>query len=511
MHLESFIFDLVLNSEKNKRDDGYIERDINILNILFGFSDERYPNGQSIANKFSLSREFIRQRIEKKVTNAITEYDKNIFQRYINTVSDKSIYTFKSLKNELLSNGLNILEMNAFGFHNFIHYLDIDFPYDIYNFEIIKANRKDFSSLEDFLLIKKDKIKPIRKIFKNIFISPGLSGLVDLSEIKHDSIPIELIRYIITNYRGSWIYYDNGKHWFTFENRDNVIINKLGKIKSLIDNCESQKLSEIIHSSITTRTIKYTYPNPSIIKAYLEDSIYTDYIDDKIYFKDNLEIPALSESDNIIINYFNQNKITEASYSELKETYIKHNFTEANAVKNCYHSPFLFVDKSSGRKNYKLNYITQYTDFRIAIIKDKYVEYREKLIKHYENTDIDINSFRRAEQSILHDYLFKGKTESKCAICSKSYSIKSLVTAHKKKRSECTENERIDPRIVWPLCKFGCDYIYEERYININKENGIIIENKISDLTVSEKEKISEIIGNKIDDEWLFRSKKYFN
>ena len=96
----------------------------------------------------------------------------------------------------------------------------------------------------------------------------------------------------------------------------------------------------------------------------------------------------------------------------------------------------------------------------------------------------------------------------KCAICSKTFSIKSLVTAHKKKRSECTENERIDPRIVWPLCKFGCDYLYEERCIIVR--NGKTVANNTESLKKSEWEIVKGLENREISEDWLYKSEMYF-
>ncbi len=88
---------------------------------------------------------------------------------------------------------------------------------------------------------------------------------------------------------------------------------------------------------------------------------------------------------------------------------------------------------------------------------------------------------------------------------------KSLVVAHKKPRSKCSDNERTDPYIVMPACKFGCDYVYEKRWIKI--VNGIVKENEAKTLNLLTNERlfIESIKGRKIDDLWIQGDTSYFS
>ena len=48
-----------------------------------------------------------------------------------------------------------------------------------------------------------------------------------------------------------------------------------------------------------------------------------------------------------------------------------------------------------------------------------------------------------------------------------------LHAAHIKQRSECTKKEKTDPNIVMPLCKLGCDDLFEQGFILINSKGRI--------------------------------------
>tara|TARA_Y100001980_G_C14308348_1_gene133361 strand:+ start:154 stop:591 length:438 start_codon:yes stop_codon:yes gene_type:complete len=69
---------------------------------------------------------------------------------------------------------------------------------------------------------------------------------------------------------------------------------------------------------------------------------------------------------------------------------------------------------------------------------------------------------RRLEQGFLRKNLFKNHTLFSCCCCKKEYPISFLVATHIKKRSHCNNEEKLDENIVIPLCKFGCDELYEK-------------------------------------------------
>lgn len=74
----------------------------------------------------------------------------------------------------------------------------------------------------------------------------------------------------------------------------------------------------------------------------------------------------------------------------------------------------------------------------------------------------------RKEQSFLRQFLFANNKISTCGICGKEFPVKLLVAAHIKRRANCTIDEKLDYKnIVMPMCKLGCDALYENGYITI--------------------------------------------
>jgi hypothetical protein len=123
-------------------------------------------------------------------------------------------------------------------------------------------------------------------------------------------------------------------------------------------------------------------------------------------------------------------------------------------------------------------------------------------------TDETREQVARKEQHILKEWLFKDKTHENCAICGQEFNVKTLVTAHKKPRSDCNDAERLDPYIVMPVCLMGCDYLYENIYIYID---GVGIEKGLSFPNArAESSFIKHLVGRKVDEKWLLGNQSYF-
>lgn len=130
------------------------------------------------------------------------------------------------------------------------------------------------------------------------------------------------------------------------------------------------------------------------------------------------------------------------------------------------------------------------------ITKEEFELEIDKLMDH-ESLDREVTSLARVEQSRLRNYLFKNKPIGTCGICNKVYPVNFLVAAHIKKRSLCSREERLDyENIVMPMCKFGCDDLYEKKYIYIN-DDGIISININNIDTIPLNKYLADLDGEK--------------
>jgi hypothetical protein len=104
---------------------------------------------------------------------------------------------------------------------------------------------------------------------------------------------------------------------------------------------------------------------------------------------------------------------------------------------------------------------------RFNLFSETYIEEIDKSNFNKITLDLDLTEqsyigLRRLEQGFLRKNLFENNTLFNCCCCKKEYPISFLVAAHIKKRSHCENEEKLDENIVMPLCKFGCDELYEK-------------------------------------------------
>ncbi|MFB4326419.1 HNH endonuclease [Priestia sp. BR_2] len=136
--------------------------------------------------------------------------------------------------------------------------------------------------------------------------------------------------------------------------------------------------------------------------------------------------------------------------------------------------------------------------------------YRNALSKFQSGQPLDAEgkALRRAEQGFLRQHLFGSSLTGYCGVCGEELPVNLLVAAHIKKRAECTPEEKLDVfNIVMPMCKLGCDDLYERGYISV--KDGEIVVNEQKYLTSSLKVYI-EKINKKLCLHWSEESLKYF-
>lgn len=108
--------------------------------------------------------------------------------------------------------------------------------------------------------------------------------------------------------------------------------------------------------------------------------------------------------------------------------------------------------------------------------------------------DAEVTAKRRTEQDYLRKNLFRNMKVANCGICSEEMPVQFLVAAHIKKRMFCSTKEKLDAEnIVMPMCRFGCDDLYEKGYISV--ADGRVIKINDKNLTTIVEKYIEKIVG----------------
>ena len=108
--------------------------------------------------------------------------------------------------------------------------------------------------------------------------------------------------------------------------------------------------------------------------------------------------------------------------------------------------------------------------------------------------DKKIKTAARVEQRFLRQHLFKYKKTSTCVICTNEYNVEFLVCAHIKKRSKCINNEeKRNLNNVAPMCKLGCDELFERGYIAVKNKKIIVLNDQVTEIL---ENYMKRLIGN---------------
>lgn len=487
-------------------DTQYYHRNVELISYFFGFGDAVWPTLEETGAAFGVgTRERTRQIINKYFYKKVTKADIPSVRTFAALLCQQD----KWLQSELVSAGkeAGLIEDNVSirGILNLMKGLKVASGYEFYTPTLDKASRTTLTQFEEIFIINKNKISSLRKKLKIAVGIPGEIGVAKLAYIKDQlGDDYSFIKELIKNSPTSWVKENANDFWYLFENKENVLINYSEKVFSEITKCHSSRLATAFRNALDGRTRKNPYPPQTVIEEYLLTSIYFKNNNRELSFLN--ETTQLTKIEHEIAQFFAE--VGETDFPTIRNFLEEKGYILPTISKNVGNSPLVFVDKTKGRSHYKYSFINN--DSLQKIKKDdRYEIYFDKLRKlQTTGTDTSIEQQARKEQGILQDWLFGKKASECCAICGKKYNTKALVTAHKKKRKDCNDAERLDPHIVFPLCVFGCDYLYENDYIRIH--NGAVLQGKNESKLFSEKKLLQEVVGNSLSEKWFRGNLSYF-
>lgn len=496
----------------NIRNVATLDRDIQIVLTYFGLGTQPYPTYKSVAEEFGGSRQGVQQIVSNRFFNKIQDGDLEIVRIIIQQIEQNDISYVDNFIQQLNQKGLVTGQVHIRGLFRFLQKLGYCLDYNLYNIELGPATEADYVQNEKLLFIRNAIHAEVVERMRIIKTLPGIHGMVNFLDViamnswlKDSNIP--LYQSLIIHDKSAKVFLESNDEqnmWYLFEERSNVLMNALGKVVNITDKVKTDILAETIHSDISKRSLPKRNPTVDIIKQYLRNSTYIQIEGE--YAKIDVDQRNLTGIEQDIYDYFKGENKETASFPELNSYLERKGHEEAYRKQKLYHCPFLYVDKSRGRGNYQLMLIHQFSPDQEN--ENNYETYRNKLKDLQGKTDVTREAKQRREQSLLQDWLFKNKETEECAICGRTFSCRSLVTAHKKKRSNCTEEERTDPYIVMPTCVFGCDYLYENEYIKIR--SGYIHSQKTENLPATEREYVQGLENRAVDPRWLHGSERYF-
>lgn len=503
--LEQWLAASIPGEKKNKR------RDIKVVLNCYGFGDLAWPTDEEIGIELGVGgRERVRQVKNDSFLNSVKLDQLPIAKKTFELIESHACIPIPEVRSQLVREGLSSENTTIRGGLNLAHAFGRCSNFELYDSTLEPLSRSEAEFGGNTFLIQKDTRARLKEGLKKARTLPGRLGLAKFdylrSELGSDADAESLVN-IIRNTSDVCIVREQGDDWYVFEDRDNTLINNCEKIYTLTEQCSVAVLSRTLENAFRRRTHEtYSYPTSAVLAQWFEQSKWFVVEDGAAKFNGKKKDLTGIEKD--AVSYLQEVEISD------RPSFMNHllglGHGKSSAAKAITASPLVTVDKSGQRETYQLISRAAKKEVNLNTPANPYQVCKNKLKQLLvSGTDSPSEGISRKEQSELRKFLFSNKETDACAICGEEFSVRALVAAHKKKRSCCTDSERVDPNIVFPLCLFGCDHLYELDMIRI-------VGNKVETANLpvhdgADKIRALALSGRVIDSRWLKGAEAYFS
>ena len=294
--------------------------------------------------------------------------------------------------------------------------------------------------------------------------------------VKPYKVILSILQYLEEKEEGAGYLSEDEFYWlgyYHYETKgagllDDELINLSEKIIELRLNGGWRKFSDISNS-----TVHLSYPKGMLNNSSVLTTDNSDYPGVRDFFvglvpnaKKRIEKSILASNER-----FEFNRTISFRDRELNFNYSEYLYSYENI------NTWLGLMGYYGSYDQNFNVIHPTEDFDSDSYEKLRITTQLKRLSVLERTTI---TRRRTEQQYLRKYLFRGSDSGECGFCERLLPVKFLETAHIKKRSHCTDDEKRDPNVVMPACHLGCNKLFEESkivvtakgYIQVN-DNGL--------------------------------------
>jgi len=486
-------------------------RNTRIVLDYYGFGDLPWPTLEEIAIRFSLTRERVRQIITDSFKREANTAQLPIASAVFDAIERHELAPVSELRVELMDQGLASADTTIQGVLHLAHDLGRCNGYHLYDSSLRRVVRSEAEFESNTSLVNPNVLSELRSGLRQARTLPGLLGLARFEDLRTRIENAEIAERVISfvNESPDAVKVNAGdERWYVYEDRDNTLLNACGKIRSVSERLDIDVLSSTLRNALRRRSPgPFSFPQVEVISEWIESSRWFRVDGKSVEFLG--EKRDLAEIEQAVVEY-----LSSVDYSlcrPLKEDLLAKGYSTSATATAIMASPLVAVDKSGQRTKYTYTLISKAGTVRDRPPQalNRYQGFRNRLKTLLAaGTDVHGVSLSRREQAILREWLFGDDVESHCAICGRRFSVSALVAAHKKRRSICSESERVDPYIVFPLCVFGCDHLYESGALKILR--GEVVAGKVRRSDAQDMVRVQELVGRELHEDWLRGDVAYF-
>lgn len=486
-------------------------RDAQAVLLHYGFGDIAWPTLEQIGEQLSIgTRERVRQVLNSTFKTKASIEHFPVLRVALEEISKVDFESIPEIRKRLTSLGVISPSTRIRGLLNLGSDLRAIVNYEFVDHNLTKLSRSEAEFDEKTFLGTKSAIGDLKKTFKKAKTLPGLLGLATKAYLEDEigSEAADRIWRFMELGAEAEVIQDGDQQWYIFEERDNTIVNSCEKIASISTANNVHILAETLRNSLRRRAQKYEYPSSEVIRKWIYQSKWFEITDGTAVFLGSPQ--PLTEVEQAVVQHLAGKG--PSKYPPLKEHLLVLGFSKPNIDKAVTASPLVYVDKTDTRGRYIYTLISKVENTgEFSTDSDERYRSFSNRLKRLLSTgapEVSREVLVRREQAILREWIFNGKLAESCAICRKEYSIAALTTAHKKKRADCTDSEKTDPRIVFPLCLFGCDFLYESGMVRII--NGKVVSSRKDTGKTTDILMANAVDGNAVEERWLEGKASYF-
>lgn len=486
------------------------QRNIDLIACFYGFRGAKWPTYEEVAETYDIGT---RQRVQQIIKKAFHSHAKAIdfpaVQSCAAILQQRAYWPADAFLDTLTANAIEVPGGNVQGLLNLMHELDLASSYQAYTQDFREMTRTLLAQDMQVILLTRDTADALCEAFKWATDRPSRVGIANLRQLADEKgwsnefyLPLRSAVALSTR---AWSWQDGDNFWYTFEHRKTTFRTYGGKVFSVVGATTAHHLAEVYENALHGRTVSVPFPPVNVIETYLRESLLFQHEGDLI--RSTGKANELTDVEHAIVDFFKTTPT--ASYPKLRDYLLQKHFSKPIIDKQITHSCLVHVDRSLGRGQHAYSLVKQFNISGQAVVVNDYAAYRERLRKLYENeTDENCEATRRKEHSILQAWLFDGKVTERCALCGDQFHIGALITAHKKKRANCTTAERLDPHIVMPACALGCDFLYERGYVYV--QDGKVQVNALKQAGTAEYQRAKSLSGKAVLEKWLQGKLEYY-
>lgn len=474
----------------------------------YGMGSLIWPTGQSLANSYKGlgTRERVRQIINAHYKDKAPEFALPLASAVAEILEARTFWFENDYLQELVSAGLTAGVVTAKQLLSYLHSQGLVLDFDVYQTDLNSATRRSYTDYDERVILTKTRKNRLKSLYIRSQKIVGLNGLCRIGHVsdeidENDKVALCKIMKI---HKGVWSTERDGVFWYVFEDRQNTLVYNAKKVFSVVKTCKVNSLARLLTNSLKARTSSLgEYPEEKLVKEWILNSKHFRVVSGIVSVKSS-DLNLTEIEDDVVDLMRGRGAM---SSQEISQGLTQRGHKAASIQKSTYYSSLVDVDRSSGLRNFRFTLVSELVSDIIPSLDDPYEILKAKL-QEIEDLEAPEESKRRREQGLLRDWLFGESSHANCAICDREFNVRALVTAHKKKRSRCTESEKRDPYIVFPLCLFGCDYLYEHGFVTVS--GGKIIAS-LSAKGKSEAEIVELLIGRNLSECWLRGPASYFD